>query len=503
MNDPVLNRAMFRPAVAPMSSYGTGIASNVASPDEAARALQTAFQPTGYAGGGQVINGVKHFKKGGENNISADEGSDEPLTPSTTVPQDDTVPVFGGMFRVARNPMRAKTYGGTSADVADTRTYRERYGLPPLSQFQRDVGSGLDTVGAGISAVGGKIGEVLDRIEPTPEEIRANEELKRKNATFFGGIQTVKDPTLEGAPAAASYFGSAPAEGPGSYSEQKRLRKEYENSINEAKAQASSGMYGSPTVSPDTIKKGIAAQEAAQKAAERANALREAEAQASSGIYGSPNAKPAADAAAKKDEESGLGKRLSLRIDELKQERAANKAQQRENQLLALMQAGFQAAAGKSSSALTNIASGGAAGIATLADLEKTRRAEDTALRKEALELELAKEKLIESAKERKSQREALSAQRQQTLLQNVSADSRQEIGQINNTIASELAKLQTPGITDDQKAVIKAEITRLENQRDAAREQLYAVREQMGLPRMKTPEQQSAAGFSYIGPKK
>ena len=66
MNDPVLNRAMFRPVVQPVSSYGTGIASNVASPEEAARALQTAFQPTGYAGGGQVINGVKHFQRSEE-----------------------------------------------------------------------------------------------------------------------------------------------------------------------------------------------------------------------------------------------------------------------------------------------------------------------------------------------------------------------------------------------------------------------------------------------------
>jgi hypothetical protein len=515
MNDPVLNRAMFRPAVGPMSSYGTGIASNVASPDEAARALQTAFQPIGYAGGGQVIDGVKHFKKGGENDTS-DGGSDQPLTPSTTVPQDDTVPILGGMFRVPRNPMRAKTYGGTSADPADTRTYRERYNLPPLSQFQRDVGSGLDTAGAGISAVGGKIGEVLDKIEPTPEEIRANEELKRNNSMFFGGIKSVKDPTLEGAPAAASYFGSAPAEGPGSYAEQKKLRKEYENSVNEAKAQASSGVYGSPTVSPETVRKGIAAQEATQKAAERANSLREAEAQASSGLYGSPNAKPAvdtaaaiakrdaADAAGKKDEESGLGKRLTLRIDELKQERAANKAQQRENQLLALMQAGFAAAAGKSSSALSNIAAGGSSGIATLADLEKTRRAEDTSLRKEGLELELAKEKMIESSAERKSQREMLAAQRQQSLLQNVTVNARQEVSAINSTIANEEAKLLNPAITEDQKAPIRAEIGRLKNQRDVAAQQLYDVYAQMGLRRPMTPEQQQpAAGFSYIGPKK
>jgi hypothetical protein len=515
MNDPVLDRAMFRNQ-APVSSYGTGITSNVASPDEAAHALQMAFQPTGYAVGGQVINGVKHFKKGGENDTS-DGGSDQPLTPSISVPQDDTVPILGGMFRVPRNPVRAKTYGGTSADPADTRTYRERYNLPPLSQFQRDVGSGLDTAGAGISAVGGKIGEVLDKIEPTPEEIRASEELKRNNAMFFGGIKSVKDPILEGAPAAASYFAPAPAEGSDSYAERKRLRKEYENSTNEAKAQASSGVYGSPTVSPETVRKGIAAQEAAQKAAERANSLREAEAQASSGLYGSPNAKPAvdtaaaiakrdaADAAGKKDEERGLGKRLSLRIDELKQEREANKAQRKENQLLALMQAGFAAAAGKSSSAITNIGAGGAAGIATLADLEKTRRAEDAAIRGESLQLELAKEKMIESGAERRSQRATLAAQKEQSLLQSVTVNNRQEISSLNNMIQNENLKIaSTPAMTETDKALIRSEIARLEGEKKVAQQQMYDVYDKMGLTRPKTLEQKGPPpGFNYVGPQK
>jgi hypothetical protein len=192
----------------------------------------------------------------------------------------------------------------------------------------------------------------------------------------------------------------------------------------------------------------------------------------------------------KTDEESGLGKRLSLRIDELKQEREANKAQQKENQLLALMQAGFQAAAGKSSNALSNIAAGGAAGIATLADLEKTRRAEDSSLRKESLELELAKEKMMESRAERGSQREMLAAQRQQSLLQNVTVNARQEVSAINSTIANEEAKLLNPAITEDQKAPIRAEINRLKNQRDVAAQQLYDVYAQMGLRRPMTPEQ-------------
>jgi hypothetical protein len=122
----------------------------------------------------------------------------------------------------------------------------------------------------------------------------------------------------------------------------------------------------------------------------------------------------------KPDEESGISKRLTLRIDELKQEREASKSQRRENQLLALMQAGFQAAAGKSSSALTNIAGGGAAGIATLADLEKTRRAEDASLRSESLQLELAKEKMLESARERGEAKNERIATREQSGLRSV-----------------------------------------------------------------------------------
>jgi hypothetical protein len=203
-----------------------------------------------------------------------------------------------------------------------------------------------------------------------------------------------------------------------------------------------------------------------------------------------PPAAGSGQAAKKPEEESGISKRLTLRIDELKQEREANKSQRRENQLLALMQAGFQAAAGKSSSALTNIAGGGAAGIATLADLEKTRRAEDTALRSEALQLELAKEKMIESGAERRSQREMLTSQRQQSLLQNVTVNARQEISGINSTIANEEAKLLNPAIAEDQKAPIKAEIARLKNQRDVAAQQLYDVYGQMGLKRPMTPEQ-------------
>ena len=457
MNDPVLNRAMFRPAVAPMSSYGTGIASNVASPDEAARALQTAFQTTGYAGGGQVINGVKHFEGGGEN-VSKGRS------------------FLGGMFRLPdpEQVLVPKRYTPVMQDIEDK-------ALTPSEIEDQQLGEAMTQ-----SQFSKDVDAYLKKKEPTEAQRAAAEPARqailgprRLGENIEAGRSVAAQAQAEAPPRPGilDYF-TKPAEqrradiARTAQSDAETLAKIREAQPNPPPGAGIPSIPVPPPAAPPAAEKPPAAAAAA------------------------PTVPPPADKTGatgrekKVDEESGLGKRLSLRIDELKQEREANKAQRRENQLLALMQAGFQAAAGKSSSALTNIAGGGAAGIATLADLEKTRRAEDTALRSEALQLELAKEKMIESAAERKSQREVLGAQRQQTLLQNVSADSRQEIGQINNTIASELAKLQTVGITDDQKAVIKAEITRLENQRDAAREQLYAVREQMGLPRMKTPEQ-------------
>lgn len=429
MNDPVLNRAMFRPVVVPMSSYGTGIASNVASPDEAARALQTAFQPTGYAGGGQVINGVKHFQFGGLNKLGNNPPgpTDIPrFDPGDMVSSDGLFPSMPPVTGEEEQQGPAPKY------VPKTPIMRYLYGL----------------------------------IEATPGRLAAFDKLQKEKET-------------------AAAIAQARAEN--------RVPTIFEEVTDEDRAAAAAKQQAAVdeirraagiTTLPDTSRK--AAAEAAARYDDGVSSSTAVPAAA-------PAEKPPAEKTGgekKADEESGLGKRLSLRIDELKQEREANKAQRRENQLLALMQAGFQAAAGKSSSALTNIAAGGASGIATLADLEKTRRAEDTALRKEALELELAKEKMIESAAERKSQRELLASQKQQSLLQNVTVNARQEISGINSTIANEEAKLLNPAITEEQKAPIRAEIARLKNQRDVAAQQLYDVYAQMGLRRPMTPEQ-------------
>jgi hypothetical protein len=442
--------------MAPVSSYGTGITSNVASPDEAARALQTAFQPMGYAGGGQVINGVKHFEGGGEN-VSKGRS------------------FLGGMFRLpAPDQMLVpKRYTPVMQDLEDK-------ALTPSEIEDQQLGEAMTQ-----SQFSKDMDAYLKKKEPTEAQRAAAEPSRqailgprRLGENIEAGRSVAAQAQAEAPPRPGilDYFTKPAEQRRADIARTAQSDAETLAKIREAQPNPPprAGIPSIPVPPP-----------AAPPAAEKPPA-------AAAPTVPPPADKTGAAGGEKKvDEESGLGKRLSLRIDELKQEREANKAQQKENQLLALMQAGFQAAAGKSSNALSNIAAGGAAGIATLADLEKTRRAEDASLRKEGLELELAKEKMIESGAERRSQREMLAAQRQQSLLQSVTVNTRQEVSGINSTIASEEAKIANGmGLTEEQKAPIRAEIARLKDQRRAAEQQMYDVYAQMGLTRPKTPEQ-------------
>lgn len=96
---------------------------------------------------------------------------------------------------------------------------------------------------------------------------------------------------------------------------------------------------------------------------------------------------PSAAASAPRPREKGA---LELTLEGIRAERAKSAEDRRQNALLALMQAGFAAAAGTSPNALTNIGAGGQAGIASFANLEKARREEQSALRRDELQLQLA-----------------------------------------------------------------------------------------------------------------
>jgi hypothetical protein len=82
---------------------------------------------------------------------------------------------------------------------------------------------------------------------------------------------------------------------------------------------------------------------------------------------------------------------VELTLEGIKAERAAER---RENALLALMQAGFAMAAGRSPNALSNIGAGGQAGIGAFAAMERASREDAAARRREAIQLDLANRQL-------------------------------------------------------------------------------------------------------------
>lgn len=85
---------------------------------------------------------------------------------------------------------------------------------------------------------------------------------------------------------------------------------------------------------------------------------------------------------------------LELTLEGIREERARSAEDKRQNALLALMQAGLAMAGGTSPNALTNIAAGGQSGIAAFANMERARREEQAALRREETALTLAREQM-------------------------------------------------------------------------------------------------------------
>jgi hypothetical protein len=87
---------------------------------------------------------------------------------------------------------------------------------------------------------------------------------------------------------------------------------------------------------------------------------------------------------------------VKTNLDDIKADRRATdaartSAERRENMLLALMQAGFAMAAGRSPNAISNIGAGGQAGIAAFASMERARREDESLRRREQLQLDIAK----------------------------------------------------------------------------------------------------------------
>jgi len=90
---------------------------------------------------------------------------------------------------------------------------------------------------------------------------------------------------------------------------------------------------------------------------------------------------------------------IETNLDNIRAKREAtaaerSAAERRENALLALMQAGFAIAGGRSPNAISNIGAGGQAGIAAFASMERARREDESLRRREQLQLDIAKMQL-------------------------------------------------------------------------------------------------------------
>ena len=406
MSDPVMRRAMVR-GPGPVSSKGYGITSNVTTPDENAMAMQTMFQPQGFRDGGPV----QYFQQGGEAEAEAEAEAAAP-TPLEALRAQvrNPEPRFKSVMDVYREgrmlPIdREQEYTGRS--MRGENPVQERPGFRPK----------MENMGPERRAAERRL--AID----DADERAATAGPPGGIAGFFGSVLGRTGEILSGRPRSGS-------ETPSTSADRKALLE----------AQAADQM---------------AEYQAERMAAEDQSAFRGA----------------AAPAAARREEQAPAERkapvkdRLTLRLDELKAERQANKAQRRENQLLALMQAGFAAAAGRSPNALANIAAGGASGVATLADLEKGRRAEDTALRREILETELAGERTRETAAERQAAREERTLSREQTGLRSQAEINARREGQIENTRLRLEALVKDPLVSDTDKARYRSQLEGLDRE--------------------------------------
>jgi len=128
--------------------------------------------------------------------------------------------------------------------------------------------------------------------------------------------------------------------------------------------------------------------------AEELSRMSDADRAAESGAFmGRPAPAPSLATAAAPPAERPKGA-LELTLEGIRAERARSADDKRQNALLALMQAGLAMAGGRSPNAISNIAAGGQAGIAAFAGMEKDRRAEQSALRREETALLIERERM-------------------------------------------------------------------------------------------------------------
>lgn len=343
MPDPVLNRPMFQGSTpsAP-SAKGTGITSMVTPPDVAAEQLRSVVNPMkpivqGFADGGPATSMWQRFVQ------------------SLTVPEPTQImsgrePIDIGGREAVISP---EVYDNMTAPTIEERRAEakrniESYEAPPPapSPAGRYVQGILGLDEAGVAASRQRASEVSKRFLDREEEMRRFEktraELQRAReqnppVSFWDNFSDITDEQVE--------------------------------ERNKANRDAQEAILRKHRQEPDALTQ--LDMETGREAA-RARGL--------GSLVGAPGLPKGdqpinIDEGKKTEPQRQATSDVGLNLQQIKADREAkSSADRRENALLALMNAGFAMAAGKSPHALQNIGAGGQAGIQAFAEMEKQRR---------------------------------------------------------------------------------------------------------------------------------
>jgi hypothetical protein len=345
-NDPVLQRSMFQKQTSVAPSVGLGIGS-VTTPDQNAKALKSMFQPTVSLGMPtqmlqQEQQPVQSFQEGGL-----------------------ATPLMRSRYEDPERRMRIEMLRRQAIDEADAR----RTGPEEPGIGTKIAASALD-----LTTIPYQIGAGLVGAKPTSMTPFYDEYVRRAR----GETATPLFNPFQKAGAATGDVLTAPI----------AAVQKVGSMIDPSEIPAPTGY----TPRFDVLRR--AEDENAQtQAAIRRQAIDDADERTRPQRGTATPPAPPPPAPEEKPREKGA---LELTLDGIKEERARSSEDKKQNALLALMQAGFAMAAGRSPNALSNIGAGGQAGIAAFASLEKSRREEQAALRRDELSIRLAQAKMQE-----------------------------------------------------------------------------------------------------------
>lgn len=339
-NDPVLQRSMFQKQTPIAPSVGLGIDS-VTTPDQNAKALKSMFQPTVSLGMPtqmlqQEQQPVQSFQEGGI-----------------------ATPLMRSRYEDPERRMRIEMLRRQAIDEADAR----RTGPEEPGIGTKIVASALD-----LTTIPYQIGAGLVGAKPTSMTPFYDEYVRRAR----GETATPLFNPFQKAGAATGDVLTAPI----------AVAQKVGSMIDPSEIPAPTGY----TPRFDVLRK--AEDENAQaQAAIRRQAVDDAD-ERTRPQRGTATPPPAE----RKLEDTSVKTNLDdIKADRRATEAARTSAERRENMLLALMQAGFAMAAGRSPNAISNIGAGGQAGIAAFASMERARREDESLRRREQLQLDIAK----------------------------------------------------------------------------------------------------------------